>query len=45
MVKSLSFTDLDKSGPSHEILAWQVGILTLFTKIKFSRKFLNLGYC
>ena len=39
---TLSFTDVDKSFSSHEILTWQICHLTIFTKIKLSRKFLNL---
>ena len=36
---TLSFTDVDKSCPSHEFLTWQICLLTFFAEIKFSRKF------
>ena len=39
-----SFTDIVISCPSCEFLASQVCYLTLFTKIKFSRKFPGLQY-
>ena len=38
---ALSFTDLGKSCPSREFLTSQICILTIFAKIKFSRKFLD----
>ena len=43
---TLSFTDIGKSCPSHNFLASQIHVclLTLFTKIKFSQKFLDLQY-
>ena len=41
---TLSFTDVGKSSPSHEFLTWQICLLTLFTKIKLSRKIPNLQY-
>ena len=44
MAKSLLFTDMGKSCPSHEILISKICLLTLFIKIKFSRKFPNLQY-
>ena len=34
---TLSFTDAGKSCPSCEFLMWQICLLTLFAKIKFSR--------
>ena len=37
----LSFTDAGKSCPSREFLTRQICLLTLFAKIKFSRKFPN----
>ena len=40
----LSFTDIGKSCPGREILTWQICLLTLFAKLKFSRKFPNLQY-
>ena len=39
---TLSFTDISKSCPCHEFLTSQICVLTLFAKIKFSRKFPNL---
>ena len=39
---SLSFVIMAKSCPSHEFLMWQICLFTLFTKLKSSRKFLNL---
>ena len=41
---TLSFTDIGKSCPSCEYLTPQICLLTLFTKIKFSRKFPDLQY-
>ena len=41
---TLSFTDAGKSCPCRECLTWQICLLTLFAKIKFSRKFPNLQY-
>ena len=41
---TLSFTDICKSCLSREFLMSQICLLTLFTKIKFSRKFPNLQY-
>ena len=41
---TLSFTDIGTSCPSHEFLTWQICLLALLAKIKFSRKFLNLQY-
>ena len=41
---TLSFTDAGKSCPSREFLIWQICLLTLFSKIKFSRKYLNLQW-
>ena len=41
---TLSFTDIGKSCPSWEYLTSQICLLTLFTKIKFSKKFPNLQY-
>ena len=41
---TLSITDIGKSCTSREFLAPQECILTLFTKIKFSRKFADLLY-
>ena len=37
----LSFTDTSKSSPCREFLTSQICVLTLFAKIKFSRKFPN----
>ena len=39
---SLSFADLGKSCPSRETLTSQLFLVTLFAKIKLSRKFLDL---
>ena len=41
---ALPFTDLGKSCPSRDLLTSQVCLLTLFAKIKFSRKFPDLQY-
>ena len=41
---TLSFTDIGNSCPSREYLTFQICILTLFAKIKFSRKFPDLQY-
>ena len=41
---TLLFTDIEKSCPSRELLATQICLLTLFAKIKLSRKFPNLQY-
>ena len=41
---TLSFVNMAKSCPSHEILMSQICLLVLFAKIKFSRKFPNLQY-
>ena len=41
---TLSFTDICKSCLSREFLTSQTCLLTLFAKIKFSQKFLNLQY-
>ena len=41
---TLSSTDAGFSCLSHEFLTWQICLLTLFVKIKFSRKFLNFKY-
>ena len=41
---TLSFTDIGKSGSSCEFLTPQICLLTIFAKIKFSRKFPNLQY-
>ena len=41
---TLSFADICKSCPSREFLASQMCLLTLFAKIKFSRKFPDLQY-
>ena len=41
---TLSFTDIEKSCPSREFLALQICLLTLFAKIKLSRKFPDLQY-
>ena len=40
----LRSTGICKSCPSQEFLTLQICLLTLFTKIKFSRKLLNLQY-
>ena len=42
---TLSFTDKNKSCPSREFLTSQICLLTLFTKIKFSRKFPFYNTC
>ena len=39
---TLSFTDMVKSCPSHELIALQICYLMLFAKIKFSPKFPDL---
>ena len=39
-----SFTDISKPCPSRDFLTFQICLLTLFVKIKFSRKFPNLQY-
>ena len=41
---TLSFTDAGKLCPSREFLVSQICLLTLFMKIKFSRKFSDLHY-
>ena len=41
---TLSFTDEGKSCPNRDILTLQICLLTLFAKIKFSRKFPDLQY-
>ena len=41
---TLSFTDIENSCPSREFLVSQISLLTLFVKIKFSRKFPDLQY-
>ena len=41
---TLSFTDIGKSCPSRDFLMSQICILTLFSKIKVSRKFPNLQH-
>ena len=41
---TLSFTDIGISCLSREFLTSQICLLTLFAKIKFSRKFPNLQY-
>ena len=41
---TLSLTDISKSCPSRELLASQMCLLTLFAKIKFSRKCPDLQY-
>ena len=38
---TLSFTDVGKSGPHRDFSTWQICLLMLFAKIKFSRKFPN----
>ena len=43
---TLSFTGISKSCPSRKFLTSQnLRLLTLFAKIKFSRKFPNLQFC
>ena len=39
-----SFSDIGTSCPSREVLTPQICLLTLFAKIKFSRKFPDLQY-
>ena len=39
---TLSFTEIGKSRPCRKFLTAQICVLTLFAKIKFSRKFPNL---
>ena len=39
-----SFTDAGKSCPSREFLVSQIYLLTVFAKMKFSRKFPDLQY-
>ena len=41
---TLSFTDISKPCPCCKIFTSQICLLTLFAKIKFSRKFPNLHY-
>ena len=41
---TVMFTDVGKSCPSREFLTWQMRLLMIFVKIKFSRKFPNLQY-
>ena len=41
---TLSFIDVGKLGPHREFLTWQICLLPLFLKIKFSQKFPNLQY-
>ena len=41
---ALSFSDIGKSYQIREFLKWKICILTLFAKIKFSRKFPNSQY-
>ena len=41
---TLSFTDIGKSCPCRKFSASQICVLTLFAKIKVSRKFPNLQY-
>ena len=40
----LSFTDIGKSCPVRDFFTSQMCLLTLYAKIKFSRKFPNLQY-
>ena len=42
LARSLSFTDLGKFCHFQDFLTLQICFLTLFVKIKFSQKFLNL---
>ena len=42
---TLSFTNILKSWPSREFLASQICLLTLFVKIKFSRKIRIYSKC
>ena len=44
MAKSLSLSDVGKSCSSSEFVTWQICLLTLFLKIKFSQKFPNSQY-
>ena len=41
---SLSFTDVGKSYRSRELFTWQICLLKVLAKIKFSRKFPNLQF-
>ena len=41
---TMSFTDAGKSCPSRDFIVSQICLLTLFAKIKFSRKFPDLQY-
>ena len=41
---TLSFTNIGKPLSCHEFLTSKIGVLMLFAKIKFSRKFPNLQY-
>ena len=41
---AVSFTDAYKACLNREFLAWQLCLLTLFAKFKFSRKILNLHF-
>ena len=41
---TLSTTDIGESYPSREIFQSKVCLLTLFAKLKFSRKILDLQY-
>ena len=41
---TLLFTDIGKSCPASDFFTSQMSLLTLFAKIKFSRKFPNLQY-
>ena len=41
---NMSFTDKGKSCPCCKVLTSQICLLTLFAKIKFSLKFLDLQY-
>ena len=41
---TFEFIDVGKSCPSCEFLTWQICILTLSAKLKFSRNFSNLSY-
>ena len=41
---TMLFTDVGKPCMSREFLKWQICLLTLFTKIKFWKKFPNLQY-
>ena len=44
LAKSLPLTDVGKSLSSQEFLTSQICLLTLFTKMTFSGKFLNIHY-